>query len=64
MIRLSTDRGLIAVDADVYTNIAGHAATKAIGGGVTCDVGVNVSVDGNQTTVGGKTNHTGTSLSI
>ena len=31
MIRLSTDRGLIAVDSDVYTNIAGHAATNCFG---------------------------------
>ena len=31
MIRLSTDRGLIAVDNDVYTNIAGHAATNCFG---------------------------------
>ena len=31
MIRLSTDRGLIAVDTDVYTNIAGRAATNCFG---------------------------------
>ena len=31
MIRLSTDRGLIAVDSAVYTNIAGHAATNCFG---------------------------------
>ena len=31
MIRLSTDRGLIAVDSDVYTNIAGYAATNCFG---------------------------------
>ena len=31
MIRLSTERGLIAVDSDVYTNIAGHAATNCFG---------------------------------
>ena len=31
MIRLSTDRGLIAVDIDVYTNIAGRAATNCFG---------------------------------
>lgn len=31
MIRLSNDRGLIAVDTDVYTNIAGRAATNCFG---------------------------------
>lgn len=31
MIRLSTDHGQIAVDADVYTNIAGSAAAKCFG---------------------------------
>ena len=31
MIRLTTDRGLIAVDTDVYTNIAGRAATNCFG---------------------------------
>ena len=31
MIRLSTDLGLIAVDSDVYTNIAGYAATNCFG---------------------------------
>ena len=31
MIRLATDRGLIAVDGDVYTNLAGHAATNCFG---------------------------------
>ena len=31
MIRLSTDQGLIAVDSDVYTSIAGHAATNCFG---------------------------------
>ena len=31
MIRLSTDHGQIAVDAEVYTNIAGSAATKCFG---------------------------------
>ena len=31
MIRLSTDRGLVAVDSAVYTNIAGHAATNCFG---------------------------------
>lgn len=31
MIRLSTDRGLIAVDTEVYTNIAGRAATNCFG---------------------------------
>ena len=31
MIRLSTDLGLIAVDSDVYTNLAGYAATNCFG---------------------------------
>ena len=31
MIRHSTDLGLIAVDSDVYTNIAGYAATNCFG---------------------------------
>lgn len=31
MIRLSTDRGLIAVDNAVYTNLAGVAATNCFG---------------------------------
>ena len=31
MIRLSTDRGVVAVDSDVYTNIAGYAATNCFG---------------------------------
>ena len=31
MIRLSTDRGVVAVDSAVYTNIAGHAATNCFG---------------------------------
>ena len=31
MIRLSTERGLIAVDSEVYTNIAGHAANNCFG---------------------------------
>ena len=31
MIRYTTDRGLIAVDTEVYTNIAGRAATNCFG---------------------------------
>ena len=31
MIRHSTDLGLIAVNSDVYTNIAGYAATNCFG---------------------------------
>ena len=31
MIRLNTDKGTIAVDSDVYTNIAGYAATNCFG---------------------------------
>ena len=31
MIRLKTDKGTIAVDSDVYTNIAGYAATNCFG---------------------------------
>ena len=31
MIRLSTEHGLIAVDSDVYTCIAGHAANNCFG---------------------------------
>ncbi|MFI3313176.1 MAG: Asp23/Gls24 family envelope stress response protein [Eubacteriales bacterium] len=31
MIRLSTDKGAIAVDSAVYTNIAGAAATNCFG---------------------------------
>ncbi len=31
MIRQSTDRGLVAVDSSVYTNIAGNAATNCFG---------------------------------
>ncbi len=31
MIRLATDRGLIAVDGAVYTNLAGYAATNCFG---------------------------------
>ena len=31
MIRLSTDYGLIAVNSDVYTNVAGYAATNCFG---------------------------------
>ncbi len=31
MIRLSTDKGAIAVDGSVYTNIAGAAATNCFG---------------------------------
>ncbi|MBP3634454.1 MAG: Asp23/Gls24 family envelope stress response protein [Oscillospiraceae bacterium] len=30
-MRLSTEHGLIAVDTDVYTNIAGRAATNCFG---------------------------------
>ena len=31
MIRLKTEKGTIAVDSDVYTNIAGYAATNCFG---------------------------------
>ena len=31
MIRMSNDRGLVAVDTSVYTNIAGHAASNCFG---------------------------------
>ena len=31
MIRLNTDKGTIAVDSDVYTSIAGYAATNCFG---------------------------------
>ena len=31
MIRLSTDKGAIAVDSNVYTNIAGVAASNCFG---------------------------------